>query len=152
MAGLASTRDFLTNDTHRMPETPIPPQEVVFAIDHVANKLEAGDRSFGLQEGLMRIQHGLLAMREFPAAQTVNVIAMQLLPRSAMIDKYTAEGAQRLIDSLPPFDTTRDVAILRKLALGLRTRERTPSQDAIATQPVFPAGAFRFPRFDRDRR
>ena len=45
----------------------------------------------------MLIQHGLLAMREFPAAQTVNVIAMQLVPRSAMIDKYTAEGAKRLI-------------------------------------------------------
>ena len=135
-----------------MPETPIPPQEVVLAIDHVANRLEAGDRSFGLQAGLMRIQHGLLAMREFPAAQTVNVIAMQLLPRSAMIDKYTAEGAQRLIDSLPPFETARDVAILRKVALGLRARESTPAQDAIAEQPPRAQGAFRSPRHDRDRR
>lgn len=135
-----------------MPDTPIPPQEVVLAIDHVANRLEGGDRSFGLQAGLMRIQHGLLAMREFPAAQTVNVIAMQLLPRSVMIDKYTAEGAQRLIDSLPPFETARDVAILRKVALGLRTRESTPAQDAIAAQPALPAAAIKFTRHDRDRR
>ena len=133
-----------------MPETPIPPQEIVLAIDHVANRLESGDRSFGLQEGLMRIQHGLLAMREFTAAQAVNVIAMQLLPRSAMIDKYMAEGAQRLIDSLPPFEAARDVAALRKVALALRTREGTPAQDAIAAQPPVAAGGFRFPRRGRD--
>ena len=134
-----------------MPDTPIPPQEVVLAIDHVAHRLESGDRSFGLQEGLMRIQHGLLAMREFTSAQTVNVIAMQLLPRSAMIDKYTAEGAQRLIDSLPPFEPARDVAVLRKVALGLRTREGSPAQDAIASQSALPFAAVRFPRHDRDR-
>ena len=134
-----------------MPTTPIPPQEIVLAIDHVASRLESGDKSFGLQEGLMRIQHGLLAMREFAAAQTVNVIAMQLLPRSAMIDKYTAEGAQRLIDSLPPFESTRDVAVLRKVALGLRARASTLAQDAIALQPSRAPDALRSPGHDRDR-
>ena len=133
-----------------MPTTPIPPQEIVLAIDHVASRLESGDKSFGLQEGLMRIQHGLLAMREFTAAQAVNVIAMQLLPRSAMIDKYTGEGAQRLIDSLPPFESTRDIAVLRKVALGLRARASTPEQDAMASQPVRAPGVFRPARHDND--
>lgn len=135
-----------------MPDTPIPPQEVVLAIDHVANRLESGDRSFGLQDGLMRIQHGLLAMREVATAQVVNVIAMQLLPRSAMIDKYTAEGAQRLIDSLPPFETTRDVALLRKVALGLRARDGSSANDIITSHPPRAAAAFTSPPHDRHRR
>ncbi|MCU1381738.1 MAG: hypothetical protein JWL71_435 [Acidobacteria bacterium] len=99
------------------------PADIAGHLEDVAARLDAGDRSFGLQTPLSAAALGLSGLGHLAGARLVNILAYQLIPKESASRRYEELEVVQRMERHPPFDVERDTAALRALAAEMRARQ-----------------------------
>jgi hypothetical protein len=99
-------------------------QHIANAIDHLADRLEQGDRSIAIQKPLMEVMTQLARRRNVAGLQLLNRVGFLLLTSGQPPSRFAP--VRRMAASQRPLNTG-DVKALRQLATEIRTQKASES-------------------------